>query len=70
MKVNDNVNHPAHYTMGKIETLDYLEGLPDLDFRAANIIKYVSRYKYKNGVEDLNKAKFYLERLIDDYGSC
>jgi hypothetical protein len=36
--------------------MNYLEG---------NIIKYVSRYKNKNGIEDLNKAKWYLEKLIE-----
>ena len=36
-----------------------------MDFLEGNIIKYVTRYKYKNGIEDLKKAKQYIERLIE-----
>jgi len=56
------INHPAHYTVG-IETTDYIESW-GMDFVEGNIIKYVSRYKYKLGVQDLRKAEWYLKRLI------
>jgi hypothetical protein len=57
------MSKPTHYTEGEIEPLDYIIA-NDLDFIEGNIIKYVTRYKYKNGVEDLKKAHYYLEVLI------
>ncbi len=57
------MSKPTHYTEGSIEPLDYIVA-NDLDFIEGNIIKYVTRYKYKNGVEDLKKAHYYLEVLI------
>jgi hypothetical protein len=56
------VDHPDHYNEG-IETIDYIESW-EMDFSQGNIIKYVSRYKSKGGLEDLKKAQWYLERLI------
>lgn len=68
MMENDNVNHPAHYCMGRIETIDAISAaLGDDGFQsycAGNIIKYVFRYKYKGGKESLEKARWYLDRLI------
>jgi hypothetical protein len=58
----EEVNHPEHYNIG-IETTDYIKSW-DMNFVEGNIIKYVTRYKYKNGVKDLLKAKWYLEDLI------
>lgn len=67
-KVNDAVNHPSHYTQGAIETIDYMESaLTAEEIRGGykfNILKYVSREQHKNGLEDLKKAKWYLDRLI------
>lgn len=69
-KESDMVNHPKHYTKGGIETLDFIlakvEGLPPQEaVLVGHIIRYVSRYNDKfNPVEDLKKAKFYLEKLI------
>lgn len=60
--MNDNVNHPAHYTQG-IECWDYITS-HNLGYLEGNVIKYVTRYKLKNGLEDLEKAKAYLEKLI------
>jgi len=57
------INHPEHYTVG-IETTNYIESW-GMDFIEGNIIKYVSRYKYKRGVQDLKKAEWYLRRLIN-----
>lgn len=63
----DKVNNPAHYTAGGIETLDYIKAkIKDYpSYVAGNILKYVSRYEHKNGIEDLKKAQFYLNDLIE-----
>lgn len=66
---NDMVNHPGHYTQGSRETIDIIKDVLGEGFEpflVGNIIKYVSRYKFKNGSEDLKKAKWYLEKLIDE----
>lgn len=64
----DPVNHPHHYTHGTIETIDYMEScLTDEEIRGGyklNVLKYVSRERHKNGLEDLKKARWYLDRLI------
>ncbi|HAA6120838.1 TPA_asm: DUF3310 domain-containing protein [Listeria monocytogenes] len=64
---NDIVNNPSHYTSGGIETIDYIKAkVKDYpSYAAGNILKYVSRYEYKNGIEDLKKAQFYLNDLIE-----
>lgn len=66
--MNDNINHPSHYTQGGIETVDYIKAkLTKEQFEGyciGNVIKYVSRYRYKGGVEDLKKARWYLTKLI------
>lgn len=63
------VYHPAHYTAGKIECIDAIEAaLTPEEFRGfckGNALKYIWREKRKGGVEDLEKAKWYLERLIE-----
>ena len=66
----DTVNHPKHYTQGKIECIDAIESavadLSGLDaVCTANVIKYVWRWKHKNGSQDLRKAQWYLNKLID-----
>ena len=61
-RVNDEINSPKHYTQGKIETIDYIE---DMGYIEGNIIKYISRYKFKGKpIEDLKKARWYIDRLI------
>jgi len=63
MDKKEMVNHPDHYNKG-IEVIDYIESW-GMDFSTGNIIKYVTRAKYKNNpLKDLEKAKWYLERLI------
>lgn len=67
--MSDNVNHPSHYTAGNIECIDAIQeavkGLEgDEAFFTGNILKYMWRWKRKNGVEDLKKARFYIDRLI------
>jgi hypothetical protein len=69
--VKDNVNHPSHYTQGAIECIDAIKeatkGLFGIEaVCTGNIIKYVWRWKFKNGVEDLHKADWYLQRLIKE----
>ena len=64
-----NVNSPKHYTSGGIETIDFIAAkTKDLDgyeaYLVGNIIKYISRYDKKNGIEDLDKANWYLKNLI------
>jgi hypothetical protein len=65
----DSVNNPAHYTQGSIETIDYMESVLTKDELLGsykfNVLKYVSRERYKNGLEDLKKARWYLNRLIE-----
>lgn len=65
----DNVNHPNHYNSYSREVIDTLQGsmTPD-EFKGylkGNIMKYVTRYQFKNGVEDLKKAEWYLEKLTE-----
>lgn len=68
-KKQDMVNQPNHYTAGGIEVFDYLEaklsGEALEGYFTGNVIKYISRYKHKNGVEDLKKAQVYLGKLIE-----
>ena len=62
-KKKEMVDHPSHYNQGKIEVLDAIEDW-DLNFCEGNVIKYISRYKRKNGIEDLKKARQYIAFLI------
>lgn len=67
----DNVNHPKHYTQGGIECIDALAAatinLKGIEaVCTANAIKYLWRWKQKNGVEDLEKARWYIDRLIKE----
>lgn len=66
---SDNVNHPSHYTSGKIECINYIQDkLTPEEFRGynkGNVIKYVTRERHKNGDGDLKKAKWYSDKLID-----
>ena len=66
--MTDNVNHPAHYA-GKVECIDCLEsatdGLNGIEaVCTANAIKYLYRWKKKNGVQDLEKAQWYINHLL------
>lgn len=67
--MNDNVNSPKHYTTGGIECIDYIQDkLTEEEFRGyikGNVLKYITRERHKNGNEDLKKAKWYLDRLIE-----
>lgn len=64
--LDDNVNHPSHYTDGKIEVIDFIED-KRLGFHLGNAVKYISRAGKKDAaktVEDLEKAAWYLNRHI------
>jgi hypothetical protein len=66
---HDAVNSPAHYTSGKIECIDCIKaalGENFIGFLIGNVIKYSYRYKDKNGIEDLKKARWYLDRAIKE----
>ena len=60
----DKIN-PDYYKSG-IETADYIES-HDMDYFQGNVIKYVTRFRKKNGIEDLKKARWYLNKLIEIY---
>lgn len=62
----DDVNHPVHYTLARIEVFDFIKAW-DLDFAAGNVVKYVVRSPYKGTrLKDLKKARWYLDQLIKD----
>ena len=67
----DMVCHPAHYNQGKVECIDAMaaatvnkRGIEAIC--VSNVIKYLFRYETKNGLEDVKKAQFYLNRLVDE----
>ena len=69
--LEDEINNPAHYNTGSMETIDLIrEGMSDdefLGYLKGNILKYVCRYLHKNKedpVKDLMKARWYIEKLI------
>ena len=66
--MNDSVNNPSHYTDGNIEVIEYIED-KKLGFCLGNAIKYISRAGKKDSdkeIEDLKKAKWYIDRLIKE----
>jgi hypothetical protein len=68
--MSDNVNSPSHYRQGEIECIDAIavavNGLSGMEaVCTANAIKYLWRWKMKNGKEDLMKAQWYLNKLIE-----
>jgi len=68
----DNVNSPNHY-QGKVECIDCIEsataGLNGIEsFCTGNAIKYLYRWKKKNGITDLKKAKWYIDKIISIEG--
>lgn len=67
--MKDNINSPSHYTAGSVECIDAIAaattGMHGIEaVCTANVIKYVWRWKHKNGLEDLQKCRWYLDRLI------
>lgn len=62
---NNNQVGGKHYYNTQIQPWDYIHS-NGIGYLAGNVIKYVSRYKDKNGLEDLYKAKHYIEKLIEE----
>ena len=64
----DNVNKPPHYNQSGIECIDAIQAATGDGYEyylQGNILKYLWRYRYKNGIEDLRKAQWYLNKLIE-----
>lgn len=67
--MSDNVSHPNHYNHGGLECFDALRaalGDKYMGFLIGNVIKYCWRYEHKNGIEDLQKAKAYIDEAIKE----
>jgi len=67
--IEDNdVEHPVHYNNGNVECIEAIEAASSKEefegYLRGNVIKYIWRFKYKDGEKDLRKAKWYLEKLI------
>lgn len=66
----DAVNHPEHYNQNGVETIETIKNsMSQEGFRGyliGNIIKYICRFPFKNGLQDLEKAKWYLDKLIEN----
>lgn len=66
---NNNVNHPSHYETGNFECIDVMietQGKEAvMDFCICNAFKYIYRHNNKNGIEDIKKAKWYLDKYIE-----
>jgi len=71
MAEHDPIKNPSHYLYGcgSIECIDYIEDFLTreefIGYLRGNIAKYMHRWRYKNGVEDLKKAQWYLNKLIE-----
>jgi hypothetical protein len=67
--MSDNVNHPSHYETGKYEYIDVMietQGIEAVkNFCICNAFKYLYRHENKNGVEDVRKAKWYLDKYLE-----
>ena len=67
----DVVNSPSHYNQAGIECIEAIAAATDNGFEyylQGNIIKYIWRYRYKNDIEDLKKAQWYINKLIETKG--
>jgi len=63
----DNVSHPSHYNQHGVECIEAIRASLGDEFESyckGNVMKYIWRYKYKNGTEDLKKARMYLDWMI------
>lgn len=64
-RIINAIDHPSHYNRGKIEVIDFIED-QGLSFHLGNVIKYVARAGSKDKLEDLKKARWYLDRCINE----
>ena len=72
-KKEDMVNSPPHYNKAGIECIEAISAATGDGYEyylQGNIMKYVWRYRYKNGTEDLKKAQWYLEKLVEEVEGC
>ena len=69
----DNVSHPSHYTAGGIECIQAIKASMSPEeyqgYLKGNALKYLWRFRHKNGVEDLRKAQIYLSWLLTEFES-
>ncbi|WP_239723743.1 DUF3310 domain-containing protein [Mammaliicoccus sp. A-M4] len=71
-RTTDPVNHPDHYNYGEIEIIDFIEQVTqhynsDVAYHIGNAIKYLARSPHKNGKEDIEKARWYIERAYQKW---
>lgn len=71
-KRNDTVNHPSHYNYGEIEVINFIEQVTqhynaNVAYHIGNAIKYLARSPHKNGKEDIDKARWYIERAFENW---
>lgn len=71
-RTTDPVNHPDHYNYGDIEIIDFIEQVTqhynsDVAYHIGNAIKYLARSPHKNGKEDIEKARWYIERAYQKW---
>ena len=68
--LKDDVNHPVHYNNGKVECIEAIDAASTKEefegYLRGNVLKYVWRFRFKDNVKDLQKAKWYLEKLINE----
>lgn len=67
--LDEKVEHPLHYKQYPVEAIEIIEWVSDKSngaeaYLIGSVFKYLLRYKFKNGVEDLKKARWFLDRLI------
>lgn len=71
MRNSDPINSPSHYTQGEIQCIDAIKAQMSreeyMGFLRGNLIKYTWRCRHKNGVEDAQKANWYLTRIIEEW---
>lgn len=69
LEMKDNVNHPSHYESGNFECIDVMietQGAEEVkSFCLCNAFKYLYRHKRKNGIEDIKKARWYIDKFIE-----
>lgn len=67
--MNDKINHPSHYNIGKFECIDVMEDVFGAEavktFCVMNAFKYIYRHKQKGGAEDIKKAVWYLNKYLE-----
>ena len=64
--MEDLIKEPPHYANNKIEPIDYIIS-NKLDFCEGNVVKYITRWRKKGGIEDLKKCKQYVQSILDKY---